>query len=98
MNEKYADALLEVAGLHDFVWVQDYHLMLVADSVRRLDAKLELAYFHHIPFPSPDIFEKLPWRTEVLTAIPEFRPGKNYVGAGSRTKSTRHSPISRTPD
>jgi trehalose 6-phosphate synthase len=31
-----------------------------------------LAYFHHIPFPSPDIFEKLPWREEILTALLDF--------------------------
>lgn len=31
-----------------------------------------LAYFHHIPFPSPDIFAKLPWRSELLRAMVQF--------------------------
>jgi len=35
-----------------------------------------LAYFHHIPFPTPDIFETLPWRVEVLRALMRF----NVVG------------------
>jgi trehalose 6-phosphate synthase len=34
--------------------------------------RLRLAYFHHIPFPSPDIFEKLPWRKEILRALLQF--------------------------
>ena len=72
VNDRFADALLDVAGRNDFVWVQDYHLMLVAESVRALGAQLELAYFHHIPFPSPDIFEKLPWRTEILKGLLQY--------------------------
>ena len=34
--------------------------------------KERLIYFHHLPFPSPDIFEKLPWRKEILTALLDF--------------------------
>ncbi len=88
VNDRFASALLNVAGLHDFVWVQDYHLMLVADSVRRLGASLELAYFHHIPFPSPDIFEKLPWRVEVLRGL------LRYHLLGFQTKRDRKNFIS----
>jgi alpha,alpha-trehalose-phosphate synthase [UDP-forming] len=69
VNDKFADAVLDVARGDDFVWVQDYHLMMVAESVRKRCAALELAYFHHIPFPSPDIFAKLPWRSDVLRAL-----------------------------
>jgi trehalose 6-phosphate synthase len=31
-----------------------------------------LVYFHHIPFPAPDIFEALPWRENVLHALLQF--------------------------
>jgi trehalose 6-phosphate synthase len=31
-----------------------------------------LAYFHHIPFPCPDVFEVLPWRTEILRSLLDF--------------------------
>ncbi|PSH02556.1 MAG: trehalose-6-phosphate synthase, partial [Acidobacteria bacterium] len=87
VNDKFADTLLKVAELHDFVWVQDYHLKLVADSVRKVGANLELAYFHYIPFPSPDIFEKLPWRAKILHALLQYnllgfqtkRDLKNFV-------------------
>ena len=46
--------------------------MSVGLALRQLGIKERLAYFHHIPFPSPDIFEKLPWREEILTALLHF--------------------------
>lgn len=76
VNEKYADAILQVARRRDFIWVHDYHLMLVADCLRNRGARLQTAFFQHIPFPPPDIFEKLPWRREILTALLQF----NVVG------------------
>lgn len=87
VNHKFAESLLKVAAARDFVWVQDYHLMLVADAVRRIGANIELAYFHHIPFPSPDIFEKLPWRIQILNGLLQYnilgfqtrRDRKNFV-------------------
>lgn len=72
VNEKFADAVASVANGDDFVWVHDYHLMLLAGALRRRALPLKLAYFHHIPFPPPDIFEKLPWRREILGALLQF--------------------------
>ena len=96
VNDRFADAVLDVAGRNDFVWVQDYHLMLVAESVRALGAHLELAYFHHIPFPSPDIFEKLPWRTEIIKGLLQYdllgfqtrRDRRNFVSCVRQFVST----------
>jgi trehalose-6-phosphate synthase len=31
-----------------------------------------LGYFHHIPFPQPEVFEVLPWRTQILRALLQF--------------------------
>jgi trehalose 6-phosphate synthase len=31
-----------------------------------------LAYFHHVPFPCPDVFAVLPWRDEILRALMHF--------------------------
>ena len=68
-NEKFADALLRVVQQHHFVWVHDYHLMMLAEVLRRRGLRQRLAYFHHVPFPSPDIFETLPWRLEILGSL-----------------------------
>ena len=72
VNKKYAMAVLQNADEADYVWVHDYHLMLMAEELRNLGVNRTLAYFHHIPFPSPDIFAKLPWRSELLRAMLHF--------------------------
>lgn len=72
VNEKFADAVTAVAHNDDFVWVHDYHLMLLADCISDRDVRPRLGYFHHIPFPPPDIFEKLPWRGNIIRALLRF--------------------------
>ena len=72
VNRRFAEKTANEMRAGDLVWVHDYHLMSVAASLRQLGVTEQLAYFHHIPFPSPDIFEKLPWREEILTALLDF--------------------------
>jgi len=87
INNRFAERIAEVANENDFIWVHDYHLTAVATSLRRIGRRSTLAYFQHIPFPSPDIFEKLPWRAELLDSMLDFdlvglqtrRDRKNFV-------------------
>jgi trehalose 6-phosphate synthase len=71
-NGKFADAVAGVSQPDDFVWIHDYHLMLAGQALRDRGLRHRLAYFHHIPFPSPDIFETLPWRLQLLRAMMRF--------------------------
>jgi len=71
-NEKFAHAVEGIWSDGDFVWVQDYHLMLAGQALRRRGFHNRIAYFHHIPFPAPDVFEALPWRTEVLLGLMHY--------------------------
>jgi trehalose 6-phosphate synthase/phosphatase len=88
VNQRFACEVAKEIQPGDMVWVHDYHLMSVAASLRHLGVTERLSYFHHIPFPSPDIFEKLPWREEILTALLNFdvvgfqtaRDRQNFVG------------------
>jgi trehalose 6-phosphate synthase len=70
VNRKFAEAIAAQAGDGDFIWVHDYHLMNVAAELRRLGTKT--AFFLHIPFPSLDIYYKLPWRFTLLHALLEY--------------------------
>ncbi len=72
VNRRFAEHTAREAKLGDLIWVHDYHLMSIAPTLRQHGVKERLAYFHHIPFPSPDIFEKLPWREEILRALLDF--------------------------
>ncbi len=69
VNGRYADAVDKASRLQDTIWIQDYQLMDVARQLRRARPKARLAFFMHIPFPGPDIFEKLPWRKQILEAL-----------------------------
>lgn len=72
VNQKFAEAVAKVADHDSIVWVHDYHLILVGEFLRKLGLKCQLGFFQHIPFPPLDIFEKLPWRSQILRALFEF--------------------------
>lgn len=72
VNRKFAEAIERVSRRSsDLIWIQDYQLMQVAKILRARRPESRLAFFLHIPFPSPDIFEKLPWRREILEGLLE---------------------------
>jgi len=68
VNHKFADAVVEHSRSGDFVWVQDYQLIHVAEFVRERSSA-RIGFFLHIPFPPLDIFMKLPWRGQLLNAF-----------------------------
>jgi trehalose 6-phosphate synthase len=69
VNRKFAAATAAAVRQEEMVWVQDYLLIAVGRFLRELRPSARLGFFLHIPFPPPDIFAKLPWRTEVLRAL-----------------------------
>ncbi len=68
-NHKYADVIIENVREEDFIWIHDYHLMSVGKALRERSVTSNLAFFLHIPFPSIDIFLKLPHRADILRAL-----------------------------
>jgi trehalose 6-phosphate synthase/phosphatase len=72
MNDIFADATATTADHNDFIWVHDYHLMLLAEALQERGVRARIGYFHHIPFPAPDTFDRLPWRRELLRALMAF--------------------------
>jgi alpha,alpha-trehalose-phosphate synthase [UDP-forming] len=68
-NRKFAEQVAARARRDDFIWIQDYHLMCVAHYLKQLGLNHRTAFFLHIPFPPPEIFLRLPWRTEVLEGL-----------------------------
>jgi trehalose 6-phosphate synthase len=72
VNRRFAQVVLEAVQEGDYVWVHDYHLMNVAQQMRRLGASQKIGFFLHTPFPPLDMFLRLPWRTEVLGALLQY--------------------------
>ncbi|CRX39427.1 alpha,alpha-trehalose-phosphate synthase (UDP-forming) [Estrella lausannensis] len=69
VNEKFARKVMEVSSPRDFLWIQDYHLILLAKKLKNLGFKEKLTFFLHIPFAPLDIFLKIPWRFDLLRAM-----------------------------
>jgi len=69
VNEKFAIKTAELSNENDFVWIHDYHLMNVGRFIKSLGHKRKLAFFLHIPFPSIDIYSKLPWRRQIIEGL-----------------------------
>jgi len=69
VNEKFAAVVRDTIARDSFIWVHDYHFMLLGHQMRALGVKQSIGFFLHIPFPPLEIFLKLPWRLELLTAM-----------------------------
>src|ERR1700761_2401304 len=50
-------------------WVHDYHLMLVPELIRNRRPEQSVGFFLHVPWPSADIYARLPWREQILWGL-----------------------------
>jgi trehalose 6-phosphate synthase/phosphatase len=69
INRRFADAIVAEHRPGDMIWVHDYQLMLVPKMIRERIPDASIGYFHHIPFPSSDVFRTLPFRDELLAGL-----------------------------
>ena len=69
VNWYFAEAAAAEAAEGALVWVHDYNLWLVPGYLRKLRPDLRIAFFHHTPFPSADMFNVLPWRKEIIESL-----------------------------
>jgi trehalose 6-phosphate synthase len=71
VNEIFADRALAAMDEQSdaIVWVHDYHLMLVPQLIRSRRPDQPIGFFLHVPWPSPDIFARLPWREQILAGL-----------------------------
>ena len=69
VNQKFCEAVLELAQPGDTIWVHDYHLLLLPRMIREASPEVSIGFFLHIPFPAYEIFRALPWRREILEGL-----------------------------
>jgi trehalose 6-phosphate synthase len=69
VNQRFADRAAEVAEEGATVWVQDYQLQLVPQMLRSQRPDLRIGFFLHIPFPPAELFQRLPWRKQILAGL-----------------------------
>lgn len=114
VNQAFADAVVDEAPEGAAVLVQDYHLCLVAPTVRARRADLRLVHFSHTPFAGPDDLARLPTAaaTELLEGLSahhacafhttrwatRFEQSCAEVLGAGRAPRTLASPLASDPD
>eukprot|EP00457_Paulinella_chromatophora_P001287 gb/GEZN01001289.1/.p1 GENE.gb/GEZN01001289.1/~~gb/GEZN01001289.1/.p1 ORF type:complete len:979 (+),score=190.75 gb/GEZN01001289.1/:23-2959(+) len=53
----------------DYIWIHNYHCMLVPTFIRRKTPQAKIGLFFHTPFPSSDVFRILPARANLLRGL-----------------------------
>ena len=76
VNELFCEEVCKIIDPDDWVWVQDYQLMLLPQLLRQRFPSLHIGYFHHIPFPSYELFRILPERSDILKGL----LGADFIG------------------
>lgn len=70
VNEIFARCVLEEVGdKKAFVFIQDYHLALLARLLKEHNHNIISAQFWHIPWPNPEAFRICPWQEEILQGL-----------------------------
>lgn len=80
VNDYFAEQLVDHLRPDDVIWVQDYHLIPLAEKLRKRGVKNSIGFFLHIPFPPADIFRSLPRCETLLQQLSYF----NLVGLQTR--------------
>ncbi|MGV2827626.1 glucosylglycerol-phosphate synthase [Myxosarcina sp. GI1(2024)] len=69
INRLFAEAACEEAADDALIWIHDYNLWLAPQYIRQQKPDARIAFFHHTPFPSVDVFNILPWRDAIVESL-----------------------------
>ncbi|MEN4903821.1 alpha,alpha-trehalose-phosphate synthase (UDP-forming) [Luteimonas sp. TWI1437] len=72
VNALFAEKLAKEIRDEDIVWVHDYHLLPLAQELRRRGVRARIGFFLHVPFPSADIVAGLPHHEKTFGALAAY--------------------------
>ncbi len=68
--QSFADKIVEESAADtEFVWIHDYHLLVLPSLLRKRFNRIRAGVFLHSPFPSSEIFRTFPKREELLRSL-----------------------------
>ncbi|MEG6510226.1 trehalose-6-phosphate synthase [Methyloligella sp. 2.7D] len=85
VNARFAENLIPLLQPGDMIWVHDYHLIPLAEELKRRGCTARIGFFLHTPFPSPEIFAAVPHQKRLGNALMAFDV------VGFQTKSDREN-------
>jgi len=70
VNRKFADAVLEELPRNNpYIFIQDYHFMLLGRMIKEARPDAHVALFWHIPWPNPEVVAICPYHQEMLDGM-----------------------------
>lgn len=72
VNERFADSVAPLIEDGDLVWVHDYHLIPLAEGLRRRGITNKIGFFLHIPWPPSRLFVSLPFHERLVRTMLDY--------------------------
>lgn len=72
VNERLATALAPHIVPDDLIWVHDYHLIPLAEALRKHGINNRIGFFLHIPFPEIETLNAIPHHEDLMRAFNAF--------------------------
>jgi trehalose 6-phosphate synthase len=69
VNRTFARWLAPMLSAHDLVWVHDYHLIPLAEELRKLGCAQPVGFFLHTPFPAAELLRILPNHRDLIKSL-----------------------------
>jgi trehalose 6-phosphate synthase len=69
VNSRFAETLSSQIRPDDMIWVHDYHLIPLAQELRRRGLKNRIGFFLHIPWPACQLMTTLPHHEALVKAL-----------------------------
>ncbi len=69
VNARFAAVLVPLLKKGDMIWIHDYHLITLAEELRRAGVKQPIGFFLHTPFPAHEILVALPRDRTLVRAL-----------------------------
>jgi trehalose 6-phosphate synthase len=72
VNKHFAHELSKLIRPNDIIWVHDYHLIPIAEELRRRGHVNRIGFFLHVPFPAPEVMAVLPNQERLLPLLLQY--------------------------
>jgi trehalose 6-phosphate synthase len=72
VNDHFATELDKIIGDDDVIWVHDYHLIPIADALRRRGRANRIGFFLHVPMPPPEVLTSLPNHEQLIPLLLQY--------------------------
>jgi len=69
VNDYFATEVENFIENDDLIWVHDYHLIPIADALRRRGHGNRIGFFLHVPFPPPEMLTSLPKHEQLIPLL-----------------------------